>query len=174
MNKIDLRNIIDKYASVKKLTTAPVSLESPSDKPVDVMAPAAIYTSVEKADSVQSTKTEIMSADEAEKPVSKVEKSLKGKDNAAAKDDLDILLDEVEAMFCKDTAPSGDCKASVGKRETGENEEADREEEEEGENRYSYEDSDWESADKNDTEDEELQNDYSERRLKQTSPTNSE
>lgn len=170
MSKIDLRNIIDKYASVKKLATAPDSLESPSDKPVDVIA----CTSVEKANSVQSTKTEVMSSEEAEKPVNKVEKSLKGKDDTAAKDDLDILLDEVEAMFCKDAAPSGDCKASVGKRETGENEEADREEEEEGEKRYSYEDSDWESADKNDTEDEELQDDCSERRLKQTSPTNSE
>ena len=172
MNKIDLRNIIDKYASVKKLATAPVSLESPSDKPVDVMAPGAICTSMEKADSVQSTKTEVMSSDEAEKPVSQTEKSLKGKDNAA-KDDLDILLDEVEAMFCNDAAPSGDCKASVGKRETGENEEADREEEE-GEKRYSYEDSDWECADKNDTGDEKIQDGGGERRLKQTSPTNSE
>ena len=152
---MDLKKIVEKYASVKKLTTTP--LDSSMDNPVDESAPEP--ASAAKSHSTdESTNTEGKLA-ETEKPVTKTENEKRNKSSRRDqtvddKNDLDRLLDEVEAMFWKEAPPTRDSESGNGCQGEKEPEEV-REKEE---RTYSYDDSDWESSDESDAEGDEKEN----------------
>ena len=151
---MDLKKIVEKYASVKKLATTP--LDSSLDNPVDESAPEP--ASAAKSHSTdESTNTKEKLA-ETEKPVTNTEneKQSRRAQTVDDKNDLDRLLDEVEAMFWKEAPPTKDSESGNGCQ--GEKEPEDVREKEE--RTYTYDDSDWESSDESDAEgdEKEIQN----------------